>query len=56
MFVVTADQKRSRTAIDRVPALLQDLNERLDVTGQRDQVDRPGGRSNARQETRCRGC
>jgi hypothetical protein len=26
MFVVTADQKRSRTAVDRVPALLAELN------------------------------
>src|SRR5580765_7459772 len=28
MFVVTADQKHSRTAVDRVPSLLDDLNDR----------------------------
>jgi hypothetical protein len=31
MFVVTADQKRSRTAIDRVPALLEDLKDLKDL-------------------------
>jgi hypothetical protein len=29
MFVVTADQKRSRTALDRVPALLADLRDQV---------------------------